>query len=610
MALSDGSALPRVLWDTGADPGALRAAAVAWRTVGGVATDTGTAVDAAGRALLAGWLGPSADAYAGHRPLVVRGYATATAVAGRIADTLDAAADVLATAQAHLDDAWLRLGRTVPGGTHGAWVRYDPTDPRHVAAVTRAVREATAIRTDADHRLADLSTAVNQARADLGLAAEQARAAGRPGAWPAAPEPGSAGLVMLAGDRVIVNGTGDADTIAIRTDAATGEPIIRVAGQDHRLPPGLAVLVRAGGGNDTITVEPGTRVRVTLLGGEGEDRLVGADGDEVLLGGWGHDTVQGGAGSDRLLGGEGDDYLDGQAGDDRLYGGDGDDTLYGLDGADHGWGERGRDVIDGGAGTDALAGGDDADVLVGGRDADLLYGGSGADTLYGGAGADRLHGGGPAGLPGVDRAFVQPDDAVAGVGRAVTVELTDVGGFIRVEGSPEFVARVESDLDALRSSPRGTQMLAALQASHEQSGSDLPLIGALLDDRNTLVIRETAMANGLANRSDLPVGPVAGVIGYNPTWDDLPRDQPVPPVVVLFHELAHVYDHFHGTMAVGTYDGADNQGVPNRERVAVGLPIDDDGDPATANQLVADHPYALTENGLRDEFGLHRRTTY
>ena len=69
------------------------------------------------------------------------------------------------------------------------------------------------------------------------------------------------------------------------------------------------------------------------------------------------------------------------------------------------------------------------------------------------------------------------------------------------------------------------------------------------------------------------------MIGYNPTWDDLPRDQPAPPAVVLYHELAHIYDHFHGTVAAGTYEGADNQGVPNRERVAVGLPIDHDGDP-------------------------------
>jgi len=80
--------------------------------------------------------------------------------------------------------------------------------------------------------------------------------------------------------------------------------------------------------------------------------------------------------------------------------------------------------------------------------------------------------------------------------------------------------------------------------------------------------------------------------------------------VVLYHELAHVYDYFHDTLAAGTYEGADNPGVPNAEREAVGLPIDHDGDPDTPDTLDPDHPFELTENGLRDEFGLTPRLRY
>jgi hypothetical protein len=50
--------------------------------------------------------------------------------------------------------------------------------------------------------------------------------------------------------------------------------------------------------------------------------------------------------------------------------------------------------------------------------------------------------------------------------------------------------------------------------------------------------------------------------------------------------------------------------VPNRERAAVGLPIDHDADPATAIRLDPDHPYALAENGLREELGLPGRERY
>jgi Ca2+-binding RTX toxin-like protein len=232
---------------------------------------------------------------------------------------------------------------------------------------------------------------------------------------------------------------------------------------------------------------------------------------------------------------------------------------------------------------------------MGGRAADTLLGGAGDDVLYAGAGIDRVHGASEG-----DRAFTQTGDAVSGVGAEVRVELTDVGGFIRVDGSPDFVARVQSDLDALRSSPRGAAMLAALESSHTDSG--------LFRTSNGLVIRETDAANGFARPPFVGLGNAS--IGFNPAFDDLHLSPPVPPIVVLYHELAHVYDYFHDTLAAGTYEGADNPGVPNAEREAVGLPIDHDGDPDTPDTLDPDHPYELTENGLRDEFGLNLRQRY
>jgi hypothetical protein len=68
-------------------------------------------------------------------------------------------------------------------------------------------------------------------------------------------------------------------------------------------------------------------------------------------------------------------------------------------------------------------------------------------------------------------------------------------------------------------------------------------------------------------------------------------------------------------MAPGVYSGSDNLGPPgsptrNREREAVGLPIDDDGDPNTAPRLDGQHPFALTENGLRGELGVPHRDRY
>jgi len=190
------------------------------------------------------------------------------------------------------------------------------------------------------------------------------------------------------------------------------------------------VILRGGGGNDT------------LLGGAGADLLVGNSGDDLLDGAAGADRIFGGSGADQLFGGAGNDLLRGQAGDgDRLTGGDGNDTLRGGAGDDHLEGLAGDDLLDGGGGVDRVVGeadvdwtltdvaleGDGADTLVsieaavltGGDGANLLdasdfsgnvtlVGGKGNDTLRGGSGNDRLDGGAGddriAGHAGSDRA--------------------------------------------------------------------------------------------------------------------------------------------------------------------------------------------------------------
>jgi len=568
------------LWRLGARPDSLLGSAATWRDLARGAEVAGADVGTSASVLLTGWAGDSAQAYRTHQTGLVKAFLAVSAVASSIAGAIDDAAGVVRMVQHQLDDAWRR----------------------------QDVDEALDIRAHADGRLAALASELDGARGRLWPPATVLAASGEAASWLGTPWSGgpagssegfvelaAAGQVFVDGDRVVVNATGGDDDIRVSVDPRSGEQVITMGAVVRRFPAGAEVIVRAGGGNDTITVAPGLTVRVCLLAGSGDDRVHGGDGDDTVLGLWGRDTVWAGGGADQVCGGADGDYLDGQGGNDRLDGGAGEDTLYGLDGDDVLWGGSDRDYVDGGAGADMVAGGGAADVLLGGREGDTVLGGSGDDALYSGAGIDRIHGG-----SGDDRAFTQIDDAVSGVGTEVRVELTDVGGFIRVEGSPEFVARVQSDLDALRSSPRGAAMLAALESSHTDSG--------LFRTSNGLVIREIDAANGFARPPFLGLG--HATIGYNPAFDDLHLSPPVPPTVVLYHELAHVYDYFHDTLAAGTYEGADNPGVPNAEREAVGLPIDHDGDPDTPDTLDPDHPFELTENGLRDEFGLTPRLRY
>ena len=599
-----------LLWSLNAQPPTLARAATAWRDLASGTTSAQRELDTATRALLAAWEGGSADAYQTHATQVSRTLVEASTVAGQVANTIDDVAGIVGAAQSHLDDSWRRIRRAVPAIVTGDEVVFTPADHTAATRVAAAVAEAGEIRSHADAQLHRLTETLHRLRWHLWTHASELQAKESEDApWvDGTPELASGGRVIVDGNRVIVNGTAWNDDVRVSVDPRTGEQIVMMTGTAHRFPANADLVLRTGAGNDTITVAPGSRVRVTLIGGGGDDRIRGGDGADTILGNWGHDTIEAGAGQDRVSGGADGDYLDGQRGGDALDGGLGDDTLYGLDGDDKLWGGHGRDYLDGGTGSDLLAGDAGSDVTAGGRDSDRIHGGAGDDVLYAGAGKDRVDGG-----AGTDRAYAQREDVTEAAEREVTVELSDAAGFVRIEGSADFVSRVQSDLDALRGSERGAQMLRALQQSRDDSVSavaDWPILGSLASQGHTLTIREIDVENGFAIQTRHLNGQVDATIDYSPRWDDFRAGAPVPPVVVLYHELAHVYDYFHNTLAEGDYTGSDNPGVPNLERAAAGLPIDHDEDPSTPYRLDPDHPFEYTENGMREELGRLPRLRY
>ncbi len=585
-------------WTLDARPDELARAAAQWRQLSRSGERSRVGVADLDAGLAQRWRGGSARAYQARHRAVVAGLAEFVLLAAAVAELLEAAASALLAAQRRLDLIW---AASAPAGLAGA-----------ALFAGRALAVSAPVGAAADGALAAATGRLTALGDRLSSLADSLRHLADP-APDGTPERRHPGSVLLAGGMAVIDGTsgmavidgtsGD-DVIRVDRDRATGEQVVTVDGVVRRLPAGTQLVIRAGDGDDAVTVA--TDGPVTVLGGAGDDRVRGGAGDDELFGLWGNDTLQAGAGDDRVAGGAGDDYVDGQAGDDRLSGGPGADTLYGLDGQDRVGGGDGRDYLDGGPGSDDLAGGAGADVLAGGRGDDILRGGGGDDVLYTGAGADRVDGG-----AGADRAFVQADDRIVSA-TAAPVGETGSGSFIRIEGSPQFAARVESDLDTLRSSATGHAMLAALQRQHDDTrgwAAEVPVLGRLAAG-DSLVIREVHDTNGYADTAIPRFGPVVADIRYDPTFDGLGTGAAVPPVVVLYHELAHVEDAFAGTIAEGTYAGPDNPGVPNLEREAVGLPFDVDGDPATPMALATDHPFPLTENGLRAELGLPARTRY
>ncbi|MCP3166084.1 M91 family zinc metallopeptidase [Myxococcus qinghaiensis] len=355
-------------------------------------------------------------------------------------------------------------------------------------------------------------------------------------------------------------------------------------------------IIQGGAGNDTITVDPNVTVDLTIDGGAGNDKLSGGAGHDTLTGGVGNDTLIGGNGNDSISGDDGDDYIEAGAGNDLVNGGAGRDVMYGLDGDDLLNGGEGRDYIDAGAGNDTATGGAGDDQVIGGRGDDSLTGGEGNDAVAGGAGKDTVSGNG-----GDDKLYVEADektDDVAGDTRTI-VDMKDAdkrGSSVKVEGSPEFQARVQSDLDAMRSLPSGQYLLRTLD-----------------DSGHSTTIKETTGGNSASasnkddawfNADGTPGKGTDGTVNYNTSRISLGNEEWMnrPPVVALFHELVHASDYANGTLANG-----EKNGTNNRETSAVGLPIDLDQNPATPDVVQGGRP---GENVLRDDLNLPTRPRY
>ena len=153
--------------------------------------------------------------------------------------------------------------------------------------------------------------------------------------------------------------------------------------------------------------------RDVIEGTNDADTIDATAGDDAILSYGGNDSVDAGEGDDQVWTGYGNDTVVADAGDDEIYLGFDDDTYGALDlGAD-----EGNDTIDGGSGNDtiitnsgehSITGGDGADSITdnggtvhidGGADNDVILSSDDStpeaqDTLLGGDGNDTIHAGG------------------------------------------------------------------------------------------------------------------------------------------------------------------------------------------------------------------------
>ena len=587
------------IWKLYDDAGKLESASVSW-------SDVSTAFDTAGETVnqrsqtvrAAGWEGETATAYDGHRKELVSGIDTASTLAGDIASKLSQVAGSVRIAQGRLDGEWAKVVAIPHTGSPSGAIRFETETQEEADRVNASVTAAQGIRDELDATLAKDTAALRAAKAQWAEMAAKWESVANGSTDPfELPDDVDRNGIITNGDQTIVN-TGDGDDkITVTIDPFTGDQLVFVNGQLYRIPAGQHLVIRGGGGEDTIEVPGSSDLDLTIIGGEGTDHVRGGAGEETVVGLDGDDEVDSGGGDDRISGGAGRDYLNGEGGNDNISGGEGDDTLYGLDGDDYLAGGEGQDYHEGGAGDDTFDGGAGDDILSGGLDDDTIRGGSGDDVSYAGRGNDTTYGG-----SGTDTAHSESGDRDVDAEHHVTVEIPDTTYFFKIEGSPEFVARVEADIEMLRASPRGQEMLANLQENYDGSG----FLGM---NKDTLTLREYYDPSDPNNSTASNDGHGNFEINYNTRIDTVDA---ASPSVVLYHELAHVYDYMNGTFSGDPYEGDDttDHGIKEGERTATGLPIDHDDDPDTPEELDPDHPFGYTENGLRDEMGLPNRDHY
>lgn len=582
------------LWRLEEDTASLAEAAASWTTLSRAARRVADDFSTARKKALADWTGEAAESFHAGSSSALYDLDKVSSTAAALSSTLLSASGAVSSARGQLESSWMRISGIFRLGSF-----FFPRNDNERTLLEREENAALQIRESLEQELSEHSRAITesmQAWNDIASQWKEKSSGIHPFIEHMPSEKASVGITLSDGQAVVSAGNGN-NQITVSIDPGSGDQIVTIDGISYRIPAGNHLTIRGEGGQDTITLPSQTSIGFTVAGGAGLDRITGSGGGDRIFGYQGDDEIQAGSGADYVSGGNGHDYLDGQEGDDRLFGGADRDCLYGLAGSDHLSGGLEQDYLEGGTGSDLLDGGHGNDVLSGGQGDDRVFGGDGDDVSYGGLGRDRSIGG-----TGEDTSYDHAAAPGSSTERNITIEIPRDTPFIKVEGSPEFIARVEADLDLMRSSPAGQALLETLQKSHDDSGF-------LWWGKSSLTITEFQKTtpddyNSLASRNGNNFS-----VKYLPTFDDF---RGAPPVVILQHELGHVYDYAHGTLRLDPYLGesVEDHKIKVAERQATGLPIDHDGDPSTPEIIDPAHPFPYTENGLRQEMGLPKRESY
>lgn len=440
---------------------------------------------------------------------------------------------------------------------------------------------------------------------------------------------------------VIVSGTDGDDEITVKRGPEwTYDITVNGETKNYSQSDVRNMIIDGGKGNDRIIVDKDLSGDFRITGGEGNDYIRGGKGADVIIDNYGQNFIAGGEGSDIIVangfdipanagnnpysngiiatpitgniisGGRGNDYLEGSAAGDLIMTGSGNDTVYAKSGNDIVSAGAGRKYIDAGRGDDYVRGGKDHNMIFGGDGNDVIDAGAGKNVILSGRGQDTVNAENSTGKI----IYTDGDKVTPGQTQTTQYEPIDVPGNIVVgdhakpeqtAGSAEheanlqasFQERVENDLEFMAASETGTSMLSHLkEAGHQVNITETNGGNNCKNDGEG-----GAMYNGIKGKGcDSTIGYNVSRIQAGSLTDWAER----PPVVGVYHEMAHSYNAATGTMDMMLRDDngyeAGRWGTPGCEFQAVGIP---------AHRLEP-NPEGVTENSMRELLELPERKRY
>jgi Ca2+-binding RTX toxin-like protein len=220
-----------------------------------------------------------------------------------------------------------------------------------------------------------------------------------------------AATATLAGGVLTINGTNSADTVELSKSGSSLK--VKLNGVNKSFNYGSVTRINANlkDGNDSFKSSTSVKQRMSVSGGNGNDKIYSGGGNDSLRGDAGNDIMDGQTGDDDMRGGSGTDTADyssrtydlaialNDIADDGIATGGHDNVHTDIEnvkcgsGGDYVMGSNANNEIWGGGGGDELHGGNGNDKIHGGAGDDFIEGNAGNDTIWGDAGMDEFYGG-------------------------------------------------------------------------------------------------------------------------------------------------------------------------------------------------------------------------